>query len=84
MGPVHETTEIVPLVHAAHLDTITHADRHAFGKVNVVRDQQGLPIADVDDEALVARAIVVIRNQAADEASDFDPPPIITFRIVDF
>ena len=77
--PVHESAEIIPLVHAAHVDPITHANRHAFSEVNVMRDQQGPAIADVDDETLVARAVVVIRQKAADEARDFDPPPIVAF-----
>jgi hypothetical protein len=58
--PVQEPAEIVPLVHAAHLDAITHAERHAFCKINVVDDQQGFAIADIDDKPLVLRVFVVI------------------------
>jgi hypothetical protein len=42
-----------------------------------VGDQQGLPVADVDDEALMTRIVVIITQEAADEARDFDPPPIV-------
>ena len=83
VSPVHQTAELVPLVHAAHVHAIAHADRDALGKIDVVRDQQGLAIADVDDETLVTRTIVVITQQAADEACDFDPPPVIAFGEVD-
>ena len=79
MGPVHEAAEVVPLVQAAHPHAIAHADRDALGEINVVRDQQGLAIADIDDEALMPGTIIVITQQAADEACDFDPPPVIAF-----
>ena len=58
--PVHQSAQIVPLVHATDVDAIAHADRDAFGQIDIVSDQQGLAIADIDDEALVARIIVVI------------------------
>ena len=77
--PVDQAAEVVPFVHAAHDDAIPEPDRDALGKIDVVRDQQGLAIADVDDETLVTRTIVVITQQAADEACDLDPPPVIAF-----
>jgi hypothetical protein len=80
---VHEAAEVVPLVHATHANAITHADRDPLGKVDIVRDQERLVIADVDDKALVPRTIVVITQQAADEACDFDPPPVIAFGEID-
>ena len=60
------------------MDAVTHADRDAFGQVDIVCDQERLAIADIDDEALMRRTVFVITQKAADEARDFDPPPIIT------
>jgi hypothetical protein len=80
---VHETAEFVPLVQAADVDAIAHADGHALSQVDVVGDEQCLPVADIDDEPLVLRAVVVVTQQAADEARDFDPPPVVAFRKVD-
>ena len=77
--PVHEPAEVIPLVHAAHDNAIAEADGDAFGEVEVVRDQQRLPFADINDETLVTRAFIVVMQQAADEARDFDPPPVIAF-----
>ena len=81
--PVQESAEIVPFVQAAHAHAVAHAEGHAFSKVGIVRDQQRLAIADVDDEALVPRAIMVIRQKAADEARDFDPPPVFGLAVAD-
>ena len=80
VGPVNEAAEIVPLVQATNLHAVTHTERHAFCEVEVVCDQQGLPIADIDDETLVTGTVLIVGQQAADEASDFNPPPVITFR----
>ena len=80
--PVHESPEVVPFVHAAHDDAIPETGGDALGEIEVVLDQQRLPIADVDDESLVPRAVVVVMQKAADEASDFDPPPVVAFRIL--
>ena len=74
--PVQESAEIVPFVQASHTHAVAHAEGHAFGQVGIVRDQQRLAIADVDDKALVSRAVMVVRQKAADEARDFDPPPV--------
>ena len=81
--PVHEPAEIVPLVHAANPDTIAHAERHALGQVDIVGNQQGPVVADIDDEPLVAGAVVVVMQKAVDEAGNFDPPPVIAFRETD-
>ena len=40
-------------------------------------DQERLPIADVDDESLVTRVIIIVMQEAADEARNLDPPPVI-------
>ena len=64
--PVHQSAEVIPLVHAANVDAITHTDGHAIGEIEVVCDQQGLAIADIDYKALVTRVVVVVRQKAAD------------------
>jgi len=40
--------------------TITHAERHSFSQIDVVCDQQAAAIANVDDEPLVSRAVIII------------------------
>ena len=40
-------------------------------------DQERLPIADVDDESLVTRVVIIVMQEAADEARNLDPPPVI-------
>ena len=42
-----------------------------------MRNQQCLPIADIDSESLVKRVVIVIMQKATDEALDLDPPPVI-------
>ena len=76
---MHQAAQVIPLVHATHLDTITEANWHALGKVYVVGNQECLAIADINNEALVPRAVFIITQKAADEAFDFDPPPVIAF-----
>ena len=74
---MNQAAQVVPLVHAAHLHSIAHPQRHALGEINIVRDQQRVAIADIDNEALVTRAVVVVSQQAPDEASDFDPASVV-------
>ena len=74
--PVQQAAEVVPLVQAAHPHAVTHAKGHAVSNFDVVRHEQRLPIADVDYEALVAGAVLIVRQKAADEARDFNPPPV--------
>jgi len=52
--PVDQPAEFVPFIHAAKPYPITHADRHTFREVNVVGNQQGFAIAQLEDEALMA------------------------------
>lgn len=79
MRPVDETAEIVPLVHTAHVHSIAHAQRDAFREIDVVCNQQRLAVADIDNEPLVPRAIVIIGQQASHEAGHFDPLTVIAF-----
>ena len=60
MSPVNEPAQIIPLVHAPNRDAVTHAERHALSNIEVMGDQQRPAIADIDNETLVAGAIVVI------------------------
>ena len=77
MRPVHEAPEIVPLVHTAYDDAIAESDGDTHRELEVVGNQQRLPIADVDDESLVTRVVIIVMQKAADEARDLDPPPVI-------
>jgi len=79
MRPVHESPQVIPLIHAADMDTIAHAQRYAPGEVEVVRDQQCSAITNIENKALVARAVIVVRQQARYEACDFDPLPGVAF-----
>ena len=54
MRPVHETAEVVPLVHASYAHAIAHTEWDAIGEIDIVCDQKGPAIADVDDESLVS------------------------------
>ena len=78
MRPVHQPAEIVPLIHPSHDNPVTQTERNAFCEINIMRDQQRLVIADVDDKTLVARVVFVIRQQALNEAGNFDPLAFIS------
>ena len=60
MRPVHQPTEIVPLIHSAKHDSVADADRHAFGEVDVVCDQYRAAIAQLNNKSLVTRSIVIV------------------------
>lgn len=83
MRPVHQPTEIVPLVLSAYPYAIAHTERHALGELDVVDYQERLAIADIDDESLVRRPLAIIWQKAADEARDFDPPPVFRLAVAD-
>ena len=78
---MHQATQIIPLIHTTHVYAITHAERHSFGQIDVVCDQQAASIAYVNDEPLVPRAIIIIRQQAAHEASDLYPATVIALLV---
>jgi hypothetical protein len=77
--PVNETAQIVPLVHAPDMHAIAHPDRDALGQIDIVSDKQRCAVADINYEALVARTVVVVRQQPRHEALDLDPGSRITF-----
>ena len=58
--PVHKTAKVIPFEHPPNVHAIAHADRHAFGKVDIVCNKQRYAIADINDEALVTGAVVII------------------------
>ena len=78
---MHKTAQVVPFVHASYVYPITHPERDAFGKIDIVSNQQRPAGANVDDEALMARSVIVIRQQPPDEACYLDPATIITLGI---
>ncbi len=51
--PVHQPTQLIPLVHTADMDPVAHADRHALGEIDVMGNKQRATAADVEYEALV-------------------------------
>ena len=79
MRPVHQTTQIIPLVNAADIDAVSHAQGHSLREIDVMRDQECASTADIDDESLMPGSIVVIGQKAPDKTGDFDPASIIAF-----
>ncbi len=53
MCPVNQATEFIPLVHTPELDTVSESHRHPLGNIYVVRDEERLPIADIENKTLV-------------------------------
>ena len=60
VGPMHESTQVVPLIHATHVHPIAHAQWDTFREIDVVRYKQRPAIACIDNEPLVTRAFIVI------------------------
>lgn len=58
--PVHKAAKVIPFEHSPNVHAIAHANRHAFGKFNIVGDEQRYAIADINDEALVTGTVVII------------------------
>lgn len=77
MRPVQEAAEIVPLVHAAEAHPVAEADRDTLCELDVVGDQQGLPLGQPQDESLVACAVTIIRQQARYVTGVLDPAPAV-------
>ena len=81
MRPVDQSAQVVPFVHATYLHPVTHPQWNALREVDVVSDQQCPAGTDVDDKALVRRAIIVVRQKPPDEACNFDPAAVISLGI---
>ena len=45
--PMHQPAQLVPLVQTAKFNPVTDTDRHTFGQIDIVRDQQRVPIPDL-------------------------------------
>lgn len=73
MCPVNQPAEIIPLVHTPEPDAVSESHRYPVCNVYVVSNKECLPIADIENKALVPRAILVIRQQALHEARCLDP-----------
>ena len=73
VSPVDQSTQVIPLVHATYVHAIAHPDRDAPCEIDVVGDQECFAVADIDDESLVTRALIVVRQQSDDETAGFDP-----------
>jgi hypothetical protein len=71
MRPVDDAALLVVLVLSAHGDGIARGDRHARGEVDVVGDKHGVAGWEVEDEALVVRALAVVRQEVLHAAGDF-------------
>ena len=80
--PVHEATLLVPLVNPAKPDPVPHADRHALRQVEVVGDQQRLATRQLHDEALVPPAVIIVGDQADDDAGAFYPAIVVGLAVV--
>jgi hypothetical protein len=63
MRPVHEATQVIPPVHPPKLNAITHTERHSLRELYIVGDQQRLPVGQLQNEALVSRPVVIVRQQ---------------------
>jgi len=66
--PVHQSAAFVPLVHTAKSQSIAEADRNPVGQIDIVGDQERMAIAQLEDHALMARAISVVRQQTPDDS----------------
>jgi hypothetical protein len=79
--PVHQSAEIIPLIHTAKPDAVADAERYAPGEIDIMGDEQRLPASQLQDEALVSGTIVIIRQQPCHDAAILDPAPIIGFAV---
>ena len=62
MRPVNQAAEVIPLVHAPELDTVSQPNRHALRNVNIVCDEERLPIADIENKTLMPRTLTIVRQ----------------------
>ena len=81
MRPMHKSTQVVPFVQSPNLHPVAHPERDSFGEVDIVSNQQGPAIADVDNEALMTGTVIIIRQKPPNEACYFDPAAIISLGV---
>jgi hypothetical protein len=70
--PVKNAALSVPLVFSAHTNSIPCRQRHPARQIDVVRNQESLIRAAPDDEALMTRAPIVVRQHCFDDTLDHD------------
>ena len=70
---MHEPTQLIPLVQSAIVNSVAHAERHASGQIDIVRDQYCLAIAPIQDEALVLRSFVIVGQQTPHDSVTLYP-----------
>ena len=63
VGPVQNASGFVPFVLAANPRAVIGLDRHPGGEIDVVGDEQRSSVFKGEDEALMAAALVVIRQE---------------------
>jgi hypothetical protein len=73
MRPVNQAAEIIPLVHAANTNPVTQSDRDPVREIDIMCDQQCSAVTDIENEALMPRVVIVVRQKARDETGNFDP-----------
>ena len=78
--PVHQSTEFVPFVHAANVDSIAQAHRHALREIDIVRDQERTAIPGIENKPLMPGTFVVVAEHALDEAGDLYPVACFVLR----
>lgn len=69
VGPVDQPAEVVPLIDTPQGDAIAKTDRDTFCQMEIVRDEQCLLAAHIDDKALVSSVFVVIGQKPNDDAA---------------
>lgn len=79
MGPVHKPAEVIPFVHSPNLDAVSQSNRDAFCEIDIVCDEQRLSTSNIKDETLVARAVIIVRQQSRNDTADIDPASGVTF-----
>ena len=69
MRPVNHTALGIPFVLAKKLDDVTYLDRSdSWRQVYVVCNQDGLLLVDLEDEALMAAAFLIVRQDSRHDA----------------
>ena len=67
VGPVNDSTTIIPLIFAIERDRVTFAkSRNSRRKIDIVGDQEGSSCTNLYDESLMAASVVVIRQYPND------------------
>ena len=73
MGPVDYTTTVIPFITAAHSQRQILARRYTPGKIDIMRDHNGVTIIQFQYELLMPRALVIITQHTTDMSTGFKP-----------